>query len=66
MWWSPGILVAGVLAVICFHYLGTAMPWWIFLVLLAVSIIVDAMCGVARTREVKHKTRTVYRPKDKT
>lgn len=61
MWWSPGIVVGGVIVLVAYHIRGTAADWWVWLVAIIAAILVDAACGVERKREIKHKTRTVYR-----
>lgn len=60
MWFSPGILAAGVLVLVVYEVTGSVAYWWLVLLALALSLVVDAMLGIHAHKVPKVKTRTEY------
>lgn len=60
MWWSPGILVAGVLVVLVYEATGTAAHWWLWIVAVLLAAVIDGLLGWRKRQVPKVKTETEY------
>lgn len=60
MWFSPGILLAAIAAVIVYLVTGDTSQWWLWISLVIAAMVIDAILGVTPRRRVKAKRVTEY------
>jgi hypothetical protein len=65
MWFTPGIMLGGLIVAITHSITGRADQWWLWLSAVIIAGVIDTKLGFKKTRRPKVPQETVYKKSTK-